>query len=118
MADTKRRGSKAAEANVLLEFRAEDVTTDDLLEAVAEEAIEAVFARASEIALGPALAANAEAKTVLLQFDVIASDGAGIQDKVSKVAAVVLEETELGLLRSSVTADLQGEASSSDLAAA
>jgi hypothetical protein len=85
------------EANVLLEFRMGDSLAAHGLDAAAEAAIAAVSERASDIALGPAVAANTQTRTIKLRFDVLAKDGAAVHEQISKVAAVILNGTNLVL---------------------
>jgi hypothetical protein len=106
------------EANVLLEFRMGDSLAAHGLDAAAEAAIAAVSERASDIALGPAVAANTQTRTIKLRFDVLAKDGAAVHEQISKVAAVILNGTDLVLSRSNVEAPPKAAGSTRQFAAA
>jgi FAD/FMN-containing dehydrogenase len=96
--------TSSREANVLLEFQMVDPMSAEVLDANAEDVIEAVIEHAADTALGPAIAANPHECAIKLRFDVLAEDDAAILQQVSKVIQVILEKTDLRLSRSSIEA--------------
>lgn len=107
------------EANVLLEFKMVDPMSVEVLEANAEDVIEAVIDHGASIALGPALAVNPNECAIKLRFDVLASDDAAIYREISKVIEIILRETDLVLAKSNVeTQEESNEAPTGDFAAA
>jgi hypothetical protein len=110
--------TSSREANVLLEFRMVDPMSAEVLDANAEDVIEAVVNHAPDVALGPAIAVNAHTCSIKLRFDVLAADDAAIHQQVSKVVGVILRETDLVLSRSSVEAQEDTDAPSGEFAAA
>lgn len=103
------------EANVLLEFQMVDPMSAEVLDANAEDVIEAVIEHAAETALGPAIAVNAHECAIKLRFDVLAENDAAILQQVSKVIQVILEKTDLRLSRSSIEAHQDTDAHDGEL---
>jgi hypothetical protein len=110
--------SSNREANVLLEFRMVDPMSSEVLDANAEDVIDAVVDHASGTALGPAVAVNLHARAIKLRFDVLAEDDAAIHQQISNVIGVILRETDLVLSRSSVEAQEDADTPSGEFAAA
>lgn len=106
------------EANVLLEFQMVDPMSAEVLEANAEDVIEAVLEHAAEVALGPAIAVNSHECAIKLRFDVLAENDAAILQQASKVIQVILEKTDLRLHRSSIEAHTDADAHDGELAPA
>jgi hypothetical protein len=95
-----------------------DPMSGEVLDANAEDVIDAVMHHAADTALGPAIATNAHDCSIKLRFDVLAEDDAAIHGQVSKVVAVILNETDLVLSRSSVEAHEEADAPTGKFAAA
>lgn len=110
--------TSSREANVLLEFRMVDPMSAEVLDANAEDVIEAVIEHAPDVALGPAIAVNPHDRAIKLRFDVLAENDAAILQQVSKVIQVILEQTDLRLSRSSIEAQEDADAHDSELAPA
>jgi hypothetical protein len=108
----------SAEANVLLEFRMVDPMSAEVLDANAEDVIEAVNEHAADMALGPAVAVNEHKRAIKLRFDVTAEDDPAILQKVSTVIQVILQQTDLRLSRSSIEAQEGADARDGALASA
>jgi hypothetical protein len=106
------------EANVLLEFRMVDPMSAEVLDANAEDVIEAVIEHAADTALGPAIAVNEHDCAIKLRFDVLAEDDAAILQKVATVIQVILQQTDLRLSRSSIEAQEDADAHDGELAPA
>jgi hypothetical protein len=106
------------EANVLLEFRMVDPMSAEVLDANAEDVIDAAVNHAADLALGPAIAVNPHTCSIKLRFDVLAEDDAAIHGQVSEVLRVILGETDLVLSRSSVEAHDDADAPTGEFAAA
>jgi hypothetical protein len=107
--------TSSREANVLLEFQMVDPMSAEVLDANAEDVIEAVTEHAADTALGPAIAVNAHECAIKLRFDVLAENDAAIYQQIAKVIQVVLRETDLRLSKSSVEAQEDADAHSGDL---
>jgi prephenate dehydratase len=106
------------EANVVLEFQMVEAMSAEVLEANAEDVIEAVDEHAADTALGPAIAVNSHDCAIKLRFDVLAEDDAAIYQQIAKVLQVVVRETDLRLSKSSVNAQKDADAPSGEFAAA
>jgi len=98
------------EANVLLEFRMVDPMSAEVLDANSEDVMKAVLDHGSDLALGPALAVNSHTCSIKLRFDVLAKDDAEIYERVSRIVAIILRETDLELVVSRSSVESQDEA--------
>lgn len=110
--------TSSREANVVLEFQMVEPMSAEVLEANAEDVIEAVDEHAADTALGSAIAVNSHECAIKLRFDVLAEDDAAIYQQIAEVIQVILRETDLRLSKSSVEAHEDADAHSSDLAPA
>jgi hypothetical protein len=108
----------SVEANVLLEFRMIDPMSAEVLDANAEDVIEAVNEHAADTALGPAIAVSEHDCAIKLRFDVTAEDDPAILQQVSTVIQVILQQTDLRLSRSSIEAQEDADAPDGELAPA
>jgi hypothetical protein len=110
------------EANVLLEFQMVDPMSAEVLDANAEDVIEAVVEHAADTVLGPAIAVNAHECAIKLRFDILAEDDAAIHRQISEVIQAILRETDLKLSKSiklsksSVEAQADADAPSGEFA--
>jgi hypothetical protein len=96
-----------------------DPMSVEVLEANAEDVIEAVIEHGAEIALGPALAVNPHECAIKLRFDILTSDDAAIYREISKVIEIILRETDLVLVKSEVeTQEESDDAATGEFAAA
>jgi hypothetical protein len=102
-------GKSNREANVLLEFRMVDPMSDEVLDANSQDVIDAAVNHAADLALGPALSVNPHTCSIKLRFDVLANDDAEIYERVSKVVAIILRETDLELVLSRSSVEAQGD---------
>jgi len=110
--------TSSREANVVLEFQMVEPMSAEVLEANAEDVIEAVNEHAADTALGSAIAVNSHDCAIKLRFDVLAADDAAIYQQIAEVLQVVVRETDLRLSKSSVKAQKDAGAHSGDLAPA
>lgn len=95
-----------------------DPMSAEVLDANAEDVIEAVIEHAADTALGPAIAVNEHNCAIKLRFDVLAEDDAAILQQVSTVIQVILQQTDLRLSRSSIEAQEDADAHDGELAPA
>jgi hypothetical protein len=95
-----------------------DPMSAEVLDANAEDVIEAVAEHAADTALGPAIAVNEHDRAIKLRFDVLAEDDAAILQQVSTVIQVILQQTDLRLSRSSIEAQEGTDAHDNELAPA
>lgn len=104
--DSKIEKVRSSEANVLIEFQMLEPMSEEVLDANSDDVLEAVEAGAADIALGAAIALNAHTCSIKLRFDVLAENDAQVHEKIAKVIAVIIRDTDLELhvSRSSVEA--------------
>lgn len=104
--DSKIEKARCSEANVLIEFQMLEPMSEEVLDANSDDVLEAVEAGASDTALGPAIALNTHTCSIKLRFDVLAENDAQVHEKIAKVIAVIIRDTDLELhvSRSSVEA--------------
>jgi hypothetical protein len=122
MAGTEKiaKSSTNREANVLIEFRMVEPMSEEVLDANSDDVLEAVEAHAADIALGPVIALNTHSCAIKLRFDVLAANDAEIHEKIGKIIAIILSETDLALQvsRSSVETHNDADTHTGEFAAA
>jgi hypothetical protein len=88
------------EANVVLAMVPHNPVSFEVLDANADDVLEAVQNHAADVALGPAVSLQMEVPTILLRFDVIAETYADVYHRVAEVMAAVTEHTDICFERS------------------
>jgi hypothetical protein len=99
MANGELNGTRR-EANVVLAMVPRNPVSFEVLDANADDVLEAVETHAADVALGPAISLQMEVPTILLRFDVIADTYADVYHRVAEVMAAIAEHTDLYFERS------------------
>jgi hypothetical protein len=115
VARDKARANGPLEANVVLELRLPEATSEEVLDANSDDVLEAVEQHASNVALGPTISLNLEHCAIRLRFDVLADHMPEVHKKIAQVLGIIEKRTDLEFSRSNVAA--QTGAATSEYAA-
>jgi hypothetical protein len=105
------------EVNVVLELRMQDAMSEDVLDANSDDVLDAVQEQGAEIALGPTVSLNTRTSSILLRFDVLAENDAGIYRKVAEAIEIIEAHTDLRFVSSHMALDTGAEPVGGTLAA-
>lgn len=105
------------EVNVVLELRMQDAMSADVLDANSDDVLDAVQKHGAEIALGSTISLNTRTSSILLRFDVLAENDAGIYRKVAEVIEIIEAHTDLRFVSSHMALDTGAEPVDGALAA-
>jgi hypothetical protein len=85
------------EMNIELELQEPEPVPEDVLDAHADEAADAIERNAADLALGHTVSFDVTQSRVLLRFDLLGDTDAEIYEKLAEVIRVILRETGLPL---------------------